>query len=1205
MTRTIHFVRRNPAAIALLVLALLLLTTLRVQAAENGKILFRPGSGLATINPDGSDEVHFPGGLDARWSPDGRRIAYAGVYVANADGSNPQLITAGPPGEDRNPQWSPDGSKIAFTSNRDGNQEIYVVNVDDKEETRLTNHAAVDARPQWSPDGSKIVFESYRDGNANIYFVDVTSGALTQVTTDPQYDLEPDWSPSGDKIAFGRTGGIFVKELGSGAEQQLTFGATEKPLWSPDGSRIAFIRFIFVAAGLSHRDVYVVNADGSNPVNVAFAVDQNTALGSWSPDGLQVVYRKRNSPAVGIDIYRTVADGSGEFKVTNIFGTPSDPQWGPAFVSVSPPEVIEPADSGPFTELPVHAEGTCESAVTVDWYDDQDVSVDGISDPCLDGTWSHDADDLTTGTYTLKVCNAGTAACAEKEITVELPTGPQEIKVAVILAEPRDESFDTEHDKAYFESGIIPAVRHYWCEASFGEWDGSVCTGGEVNLVFDVYDKFGQKYKLPENKFYYGHGFDDLNVGNNFDNDETVDVTLHDRTQEYVWDALEKAATDPEGEQVNLNQYEMGVVVYEGASQQILLPPTADPAMITEAWGEYWPVSLSPRVKTWVSVSEDDEIYEWAHEIGHVLGYLVGPYRLCDLYPGGACQPVQGSIDSMYQGDINDWGLMGETFLRQTFDLDPPFPSSYSQMRLGWHSLAPNPLTTGSHSLEALTTQEKNDPVAWIDLGGGDYYLIEGRTNDPDYSTWDTNAPETALVVYKVEKKSVSLSGAGSGEIDVVNIVQAIDSPVFSFADFSKRISISLNAVNESAEDVFFDFNLLEPNSTDKAGILFEQDVSFLERLWENLGLGSPHTLLAQADSNTEALEMDLPSDSNQSSFLFSEMRKLFWYILLGGLLILLYLGNPRRWRERRVFVAGVAVTVVIVLLAIWVFVLVPRVVGATIYSPAAGSPTPISAGGSNPDLDLHAYDDQGNHVGVNYETGEYEIGIPGAEVSGDLWLGDEWIFVPEGTQVRYEIVAEDTRRFLEENPGIAAELEDVSETYSVQAITYDADSDRFESEVVENIAINPGETRIHEIGGTVEEPTVDEGTLLVPFAEFDVEDVFGDEEDMEIVGEFTLGAATDGINPLAEGATVRIGEFIATIPGEDFEPQGGGEVEFDGTIGGIELEIEFTPRSNNRYDFEIELEDANVGDVSDPVTFHIAVGGDFGTTDVLIPEDD
>jgi len=73
------------------------------------------------------------------------------------------------------------------------------------------------------------------------------------------------------------------------------------------------------------------------------------------------------------------------------------------------------------------------------------------------------------------------------------------------------------------------------------------------------------------------------------------------------------------------------------------------------------------------------------------------------------------------------------------------------------------------------------------------------------------------------------------------------------------------------------------------------------------------------------------------------------------------------------------------------------------------------------PDLDLHAWDDQGNHVGMNYQTGIYEVQIPGAEASGPVDGGEEWIFVPEGTHVTWKLSSQPVQDFCQQYPELAA----------------------------------------------------------------------------------------------------------------------------------------------------------------------------------------
>lgn len=89
----------------------------------------------------------------------------------------------------------------------------------------------------------------------------------------------------------------------------------------------------------------------------------------------------------------------------------------------------------------------------------------------------------------------------------------------------------------------------------------------------------------------------------------------------------------------------------------------------------------------------------------------------------------------------------------------------------------------------------------------------------------------------------------------------------------------------------------------------------------------------------------------------------------------------------------------------------------AAVPAPAAPPTVTANIEGPLPDIDLHAYGDQGRHVGLNYQTGEYESQIPGAVFSGDLKDAPEWIYVPEGTPVRFEVSAYKTEQFLQANP--------------------------------------------------------------------------------------------------------------------------------------------------------------------------------------------
>jgi len=179
-----------------------------------------PGFPLPTIflmNADGTDlRPLVSGGNFPSWSPNGKQIAFhtAGqpreISVIDIDTLELTNLTNNP-ADDFRADWSPDGQKIAFTSNRDGNIQIYVMNADGSKPTRLTSTAATDMAPDWSPDGRQIVFQSNRDHpqfpdidqpGFEIYVMNADATEPTRLTDNLARDLDPAWSPNGRQIVF-------------------------------------------------------------------------------------------------------------------------------------------------------------------------------------------------------------------------------------------------------------------------------------------------------------------------------------------------------------------------------------------------------------------------------------------------------------------------------------------------------------------------------------------------------------------------------------------------------------------------------------------------------------------------------------------------------------------------------------------------------------------------------------------------------------------------------------------------------------------------------------------------------------------------------------------------------------------------------------------------------------------------------------------
>jgi TolB protein len=226
------------------------------------------------------------------------------------------------------PAAAADPGRIAFVSNRDGNSEIYVMDADGSNVTRLTNDGAADIYPAWSPDGSRIAFVSSRPKNASLHIFTMRPDGtdVARLNESLWFESDPAWSPDGTRIAFrGDSNGIWVVNADGSNPVRLTptSGDPYVPAWSPDGARIAYANITW--GPVISTTIWTIHADGTAPSPLGTVMPDSGRDGlSWSPDGTRIVYTR-----LGVGLRVMNADGSGDAAIPS--GNPGDtfPSWSP------------------------------------------------------------------------------------------------------------------------------------------------------------------------------------------------------------------------------------------------------------------------------------------------------------------------------------------------------------------------------------------------------------------------------------------------------------------------------------------------------------------------------------------------------------------------------------------------------------------------------------------------------------------------------------------------------------------------------------------------------------------------------------------------------------------------------------------------------------------------------------------------------------
>jgi Tol biopolymer transport system component len=257
-----------------------------------------------------------------------RGVGTSEIYLMNSDGSNLTRLTTNATHE-YNAAISPDGTRIAFESNRTGIYQIYAMNLDGSNVQQVTSSGIWDQFPRWSPDGRRIVFSRVVQypGVSRICVVNADGTGSVQISGSTNNDWGPDWSPDGTKIAFysyvGGHAELYTMNPDGTGRQRITNSPHDKtsPRWSPDGTSFAYSA---TNANWSPASIHVVNVDGTADVALTDSTFNNYHP-AWSPDGSRIVF---SSNRTGIQqIHSMNVDGSDLQRLT--FSTYVSGDWGP------------------------------------------------------------------------------------------------------------------------------------------------------------------------------------------------------------------------------------------------------------------------------------------------------------------------------------------------------------------------------------------------------------------------------------------------------------------------------------------------------------------------------------------------------------------------------------------------------------------------------------------------------------------------------------------------------------------------------------------------------------------------------------------------------------------------------------------------------------------------------------------------------------
>ena len=250
------------------------------------------------------------------------------LAVMDEDGANPMFLTRG----DYlvlTPRFNPSAQMIAYLSYIATKPHIYLFDLETGKQEELGNFPNMTFSPRFSPDGNRVAMALETAGNSDIYVMDLRTRAIERLTTDPAIDSAPSFSPDGRQIAFesDRGGGgskqIYVMNADGSNQHRISFGAGENgtPVWSPRGDLIAFTK----QQG-AHFQIGVMRPDGTGERILTNAYHDEGP--TWAPNGRVLMFTREAPNNRGSQIWSVDVTGRNEQRVMTP-GDASDPAWSP------------------------------------------------------------------------------------------------------------------------------------------------------------------------------------------------------------------------------------------------------------------------------------------------------------------------------------------------------------------------------------------------------------------------------------------------------------------------------------------------------------------------------------------------------------------------------------------------------------------------------------------------------------------------------------------------------------------------------------------------------------------------------------------------------------------------------------------------------------------------------------------------------------